>query len=263
MHQILYQTSKSFREHLDSFEELCKQLALPPFVQVITGDTSEDQNSDTYVVCSQWALGTLEIALALPWFSWGLVPKAIVSHSLGEYAAFCIAGVFTIRDTFYLVGTRARLVAQRCKSGSHAMLAIRMPTEQLNQKLGETGLLGCEVACINGQELTVVSGPNDQLNELHHELSSRSRFLQSRLAFHSAQMETILEDLGEAALGVKCLKPIFPIASTLLGRLVTTEGIFNAEYILRQNRETVDFLNAINKCVKSFDVTEDDVDKIR
>ncbi|KAL9065873.1 MAG: hypothetical protein Q9161_007926 [Pseudevernia consocians] len=87
-------------------------------------------------------------------------------------------------------------------------------------------------------------------------MSSRSKFLQSRFAFHSAQMEIILEDLEEAALGVKYLKPIFPIASALLGRLVTNEGIFNAEYILRQTRETVDFFNAINKCMKSFDVTE-------
>ena len=256
MGQSLYQTSNSFREHLNSFEEICKQLALPPFVQVITGDTSKNQNSDTDVICNQLALVALEIALALLWLSWGLIPKAIVGHSLGEYAALCIAGVLTIRDTFYLVGTRARLVAKRCKSGSHAMLAIRMPTEQLKKILGESGLLGCEVACINGPELTVVSGPIDQLNELHHELSFRSKFLQSRFAIHSAQMETILEDLEEAALGVKYLKPIFPIASALLGQLVTNEGIFNAEYIVRQTRETVDFLNAINKCVKSFGVTE-------
>ena len=179
------------------------------------------------------------ITLALLWLSWGLVPKAIVGHSLGDYAALCVAGVLTIRDTFYLVGTRARLVAKRCKSGSHGMLAIRMPTEQLKRRLGESGLLDCGVACINGPELTVVSGPIDELNKLHHEMSSRSKFLQSRFAFHSAQMETILEDLGDAALGVKYPKPIFPIASALLGRLVTNEGIFNAEYILRQSREAV------------------------
>lgn len=197
MCQKMYQTSKSFREHLDSsFEEICKQLALHRSSRSSPVIPQKTRTPTHTVVCSQWALGALEIALALPWLSWGLVPKAIVGHSLGVYAAFCIAGVLTIRDTFYLVGTRARLVAQRCKSGSHAMLAIRMPTEQLNKNLGGTGLLVCEVACINGLELTVVSGPNDQLDELHHELSSRSWFLQSRLAFHSAQMETILEDLG-------------------------------------------------------------------
>ena len=136
------------------------------------------------------------------------------------------------------------------------MLAIKMPTEQLKASLGESGLLDCEIACINGPELTVVSGPIEQLNELHHEMSSRSKFLESRFAFYSAQMEAILEGLREAALGVKYLKPIFPIASALLGRLVTNEGIFNAEYILRQTRETVDFSKAINKCVESFNVTE-------
>ena len=256
MGQSLYRTSNSFQEHLGSFEEICKQLALRPFVQVITGDPLENQNSDTNVICSQLALVALQIALALLWLSWGLVPKAIVGHSLGEYAALCVAGILTIRDTFYLVGTRARLVAKRCKSGSHGMLAIRMPTEQLKRRLGESGLLDCEVACINGPELTVVSGPIDQLNKLHHEMSSGSKFLQSRFAFHSAQMETILEGLGEAALGVKYLKPIFPIAPALLGRLVMNEGIFNAEYILRQTREAVDFFNAINACLIGFDVTE-------
>ena len=256
MGQSLYRTSNSFQEHLGSFEEICKQLALPPFVQVITGDPLENQNSDTNVICSQLAFVALQIALALLWLSWGLVPKAIVGHSLGEYAALCVAGVLTIRDTFYLVGTRARLVAKRCKSGSHGMLAIRMPTEQLKRRLGESGLLDCEVACINGPELTVVSGPIDQLNKLHHEMSSGSKFLQSRFAFHSAQMETILEGLGEAALGVKYLKPIFPIAPALLSWLVMNEGIFNAEYILRQTREAVDFFNAINACLIGFDVTE-------
>lgn len=256
MGQRLYQTSKPFKEHIDSFEEICKQLALPSFVQVITGNPSKDQNSNTTIICSQLALVALEIALALLWLSWGLAPKAIVGHSLGEFAALCIAGVLTIRDTFFLVGTRAHLVATRCKSESHAMLAIRMPTEQLKESLGKSGLLDCEVACINGPELTVVSGPTNQVNELHRQFGSRSKSLQSHFAFHSAQMNSILEDLGEAALGVKYSRPIFPIASTLLGRLVTNEGIFNAEYIQRQTREPVDFLNAINKCVESFNATD-------
>jgi acyl transferase domain-containing protein len=111
----------------------------------------------------QLATTCLQIALARLCISWGVTPSAVVGHSLGEYAALNIAGVLSDADTIYLVAKRAELLEERCRHGTHSMLAIHASTGTIKTLLAGRKY---EIACINGPEDTVLGGSNEQISSL-------------------------------------------------------------------------------------------------
>lgn len=182
------------------------------------------------------ALFTVEYALARLWLSWGVRPVAMIGHSLGEYVAATIAGVFSLEDALLLIATRARLV-DRLPEG--AMLAVEMAADKVTELL--SGSL--TVALINGPELVVVSGAPaevDRLRERLGELGVEARPLRAGHAFHSALLDPVVEPLAELVSGFQLAAPSTPFVSNATGDWITpaeaTDPRYWAEHSVRAVR---------------------------
>lgn len=244
----LYHTVPCFRSTLDSFQDLCDAQGLDRFLDLIIG--AQDVAAAT--ACQmQLALAALEVAMAHLLNTLGLQPTLVMGHSLGEYAALCVAGVLSVSDMLYLVHTRAALIQAHCTAHAYSMLAVSMSSDEAADVLHASQYPTCQIACINAPGMTVVSGANDELAALRSALQARgaqASLLKVRYGFHSSQLEPLLDLFEEAARRVHFGAPRVPVASTLLGEVVRDGGVFGAAYLRRQMREPVDFLGAVRAC---------------
>ena len=241
----LYKTSRLFRSQLAALDTTCTNLKLPSFIELLTNPDVDINTCDA--VRSQLALAALEVSLANLWCSWGIKPDLVIGHSIGEYAAMCTAGILSITDMLYLVGTRAHLMQRHCTAGTHAMLAVKLSAVAVQQILNDIKVESCEVSCLNGPESTVASGKIDDVQTLSTYLkasSTQSTILKTPYAFHSAQMDPFLEDYKLIGRGINFSKPNIPFVSTLLGTVATDENL-SADYIVQHARNPVQFLGAI------------------
>lgn len=245
MGQQLYEAYPTFRSDLERFDQLAGTYGFPSFLGVYTARPIGDPMENLLPVVSQLALVSLEMALGNLLNSMGVKANAVVGHSLGEYAALYLAGVLSASDTLYLVGKRAELLQERCQRGTHAMLALRASPAALAEVLAESN---CEIACHNGPNDTVLSGPLEEVTNVQHSLSAKGikgTFLKLPFAFHSAQIQPILEEFEDIARGVKFHKPNVPILSPMLNRILDEEGIVNPAYLARHCREPVNMVQVL------------------
>ncbi len=246
MGRQLFETNASFRQSILDFDLICIRQGLPSFKWLVKSSSSDESVPSPSE--SQLALVSIAVALASLWQSWGITPTAVIGHSLGEYAALCVAGVLSVSDTLYLVGKRAQMMESRCIPNSHVMLAVQSGSEPIQQLISAERIPSCEVACFNGPNNTVVSGMSEHIKTLAEKLDEmrvKNTLLKLSFAFHSVQMDPIVEDIRAIASNVEFLKPTVPIASTLLGSLVRDEGVISADYLSRQTRQPVRFQEAL------------------
>jgi iterative type I PKS product template protein len=253
----LYRTSSTLRALLDSYQALCRAQGLDcQFLEAILGSSSLDAAPSERDM--QVATVALEIALAQYWQSLGLRPTLLIGHSLGEYAALCIAGVLSVADALALAHERATLIFSRCTPGESGMLAVGLPERTIRWRLRDSAATaGCEVCCVNGPSSTVVGGPIAAIEALDDYLKSdesNGKVATTRLrvphAFHTQYMDPVLDDLETRAARVCFRPPTVAVASTLLGRVVQPgeDGVFNAQYMRRHTREPVVFMDAVRAC---------------
>ena len=246
MGRRLFETSAAFRNNISDFDGISMRQGLPSFKWIVTSNSSDKMAPSPSQY--QLALVSIEIALASLWRSWGIVPSAVIGHSIGEYAALCVAGVLSVSDTLYLVGKRAEMMEKKCIANSHAMLAVQSGAETIQKLLSSGKMPSCEIACFNAPSSTIVSGTLNDLSLLGVELDTievKKTLLELPFAFHSQQMDSILDDIRSIALNVRFNKPTIPIASTLLGSMVSDSGIITADYLARQARQPVQFQAAL------------------
>jgi iterative type I PKS product template protein len=256
MGKDLFASSPRFSQTVLKLQEICGQHGFPEFVDLISQQSIDLSTKST--VQTQLALVSLEIALADLWKSWGLQPALVIGHSLGEYAALCVSGVLSVSDTLYLVGKRATMIQDNCTPGSFAMLAVGSSCSTVENQLEMYPT--CHISCINGPKSTVVSGPVADIKKLQEQLrinDCRSSLLNIPFGFHSAQINPILAEFKACAQGVHFAKPKIPVASTLEGSIITDSGVFNATYLVRQAREPVNFIGAL-EASKSTDIRNDE-----
>ncbi|KAJ5546950.1 Type I Polyketide synthases (Type I PKS) [Penicillium frequentans] len=238
-----------FRSQILDLNSFAQIQGFPSFVPALDGSHPKDHAHSPVV--TQLALVATEIALARYWASLGVKPEVVVGHSLGEFAALHIAGVLSASDALFLAGERARLLEQRCKIGSHRMLAVRASVEQIAESAGDRPY---EIACINGQKETVLSGTCGEIDALTQALETeghRCTSLDVAFAFHSAQTDPILDEYEEVARrAVVFNAPNLPIISPLLGKVIFDDKTVNANYLRRATRETVNFSAALESAQK-------------
>lgn len=254
MGKDLYQNFSSFRCDLDRYDQLAQNLGFPPFVQVITNSCRPLEDYSPVVI--QIATTCLEMALGRLWKSWGVTPRAVVGHSLGEYAALYIAGVLSECDTIYLVGQRAKLLEEYCTPNTHSMLAVKAPLGVVQNFLAGSD---CEIAAINGPEDTVLSGENRNVKQIQGILTSqkiKSTFLKVPYAFHSSQVEPILQKVDLTASKVKASDPKVPVICGTTASIVKQSKIFNPKYFARHCRQLVNMLGAIQSAKQQGIVDE-------
>lgn len=246
----LFATHSTFRETVEECEQIFISKGAPSFTGLfMDGCSFEDSMATASPAQVQLAIVSIEIALAVLWKSWGVSPTAVVGHSLGEFAALHVAGVLSLHDCLYLVTKRAALVEQRCTPGSHAMLAVQKTAQEAAEILQQRpDKYCCEVACLNGPSATVLSGPVEGIQDLQKQLQltgSKATVLQTQFAFHSAQMDPVLEEYRALSKDVHFAKPAISFVSTLLGEVVNDEGVVSPDYLVRQTREPVQFSKAL------------------
>ncbi len=208
------------------------------------GDEARLEQTDV----SQPALFALEYALARTWQAWGIEPAAVLGHSAGEYAAACIAGVFSLDDGIRLIVERGRAM-QACPEGS--MVACFAPLEKLEEILRPWNDR-LAIAAINGPENIVVSGSCQDIRELQTLLTACAVFYRElgvKRAFHSSLIEPALASLHRTAAGVAQHAPTLPLVSNISGDFTTAAP--TADAWVRHARLPVRFADGINKLVNA------------
>ncbi|KAJ4315567.1 Non-reducing polyketide synthase Dhc5 [Neodidymelliopsis sp. IMI 364377] len=245
----LYRTSFVFRERVDLCVAVCSANKFPGFLDIIT-DIGVDMSKKNAVQV-QLAVLTLEMALTHFWRSAGIEPSMVIGHSLGEYAALHAAGTLSLADALYLIGHRALLLLERCESGSCSMLSVSTSAENVQEHLDRLPSSSCSIACINCPSSTVISGTTEDLRQFQaavtaHDIGIRMKLLSMPFAFHSFQMDSLLQEYSLIASGITFSAPKVPVASTLFGSIVDRLGTFNEDYLMQQTRQPVNFVDALH-----------------
>ncbi|MBD0326436.1 MAG: acyltransferase domain-containing protein, partial [Pyrinomonadaceae bacterium] len=246
----LYRDEPSFREQVDICSELLKphlgldlRSLLYPNNETTAADAAQQLNQ---TVNAQPALFVIEYALARLWMSWGVRPSAMIGHSIGEYVAACLAGVFSLEDALGLVATRGRLM-QSLPGG--AMLSVTLSEKELKPLLN--GKLS--LAAINGPTMCVVSGPEADVEQLATQLAHSDvacRRLHTSHAFHSEMMEPVLKPFTEQVKKIRLNAPQIPYLSNVNGAWITEATATDASYWSKQLRQTVRFAENLQEVLK-------------
>ena len=190
---------------------------------------------------AQPALFVIGYAMARLWMRYGLKPQAMIGHSLGEYVAACLAGVFSLEDALALVGARGRLM-QVLPAG--AMLSVGLDEAGIQPHLNSD----LSLAAVNGRDRCVVSGTFDAVRALELKLTAQgvsNRRLQTSHAFHSHLMDPVLDDFGALLDKVALHAPTLAFVSNLTGRWITPDEATSPAYWLRHLREPVRFAQGL------------------
>ncbi|MFL5383055.1 MAG: beta-ketoacyl synthase N-terminal-like domain-containing protein [Longimicrobiaceae bacterium] len=192
---------------------------------------------------AQPAVFVIDYALAKLWMSWGIVPSAVIGHSLGEYAAACIAGILSLEDALALVAVRAKLI-QALPAG--AMLAVSTDPGTVRPHLPPE----VAVATVNAPGLCVVAGPDDAVAAVEARLKSAgivARRLATTHAFHSPMLAPATEALGHLAASMRerLSPPRVPMVSNLTGTWITGAEATDPGYWTRHMLGTVRFAEGV------------------
>lgn len=240
--QKLYQDLPPFKADIDQLDNLARIQGLPSFIPLLDGTDVATLSP----VVVQLGMSCIQVALARMWSAWGVKPAAVIGHSLGEYAALHVAGVLSAADMILLVGRRAELLVADCTEYTHGMLAVKGSVESISDVLGANMT---EIACINGPQETVLCGTAEVVDAANETLGAqgfKATKLKVPFAFHSAQVEPILESFKAVASSVTFNKPAVPVLSPLTGEVIREAGIIGPEYLAKHARETVNFWSALS-----------------
>ena len=206
-----------------------------------SGVSDEAKRRVTDTAIAQPAIFTIEYALARLWMSWGIRPGAMLGHSIGEFAAACLAGVFSLEDTLKLVAARGKMM-QKLPAGG--MLSVRLPEPDLRTRLNRK----LSLAAVNSPSLCVVAGPFEALQEFEEKLGADGivcRRLVTSHAFHSAMMDPIVEPFASLVAEAKPGAPQIPYISRVTGAWITEKETTDPAYWARHVRQPVQFAPAL------------------
>ncbi|MET0397551.1 MAG: amino acid adenylation domain-containing protein, partial [Longimicrobiaceae bacterium] len=204
-----------------------------------TQDDAQERLNRTRL--AQPALFVTEYALQALWREWGVRPAAMLGHSLGEWVAATVAGVWSLEDALMLVAERARLIESLPEGG---MMGISLPEEEARPLL--TGNL--YVGALHGPSITVISGPGEELDALRGEVEARGlvwRRLPMRHAFHTPLMEPVAERLMALLRRVKLSAPSIPFVSNVTGTWIRASEATDPAYWARHLCEPVRFSEGV------------------
>ena len=245
MAREIYATELVFRQQVDDCARLLEPELGFNLCDILYPDpegmaAATEQLQQTAI--AQPAIFTIEYALAKLWESWGVIPQALIGHSIGEYVAACLAGVFSLADGLSLVAKRGRMM-QQLPPG--AMLSVPLSATEVAPFLSEE----LSLAVINEPSRCVISGIKGAIADLQSKLAYQgieSRQLHTSHAFHSPMMEPILQSFTEAVGNVSLNPPSIPYISNVTGTWITAEQATNPQYWSQHLRSPVQFSRGID-----------------
>ena len=239
----LYRTEPVFRCHVDACSEILKPHLGVDLRHKLYSPASNQPLIDT--VLTQPAMFVTEYALAQVWESWGVHAESMIGHSLGEFVAACLAGVFSLEDALSIIAARGRMM-QALKPGG--MLTVRLPENEVQPLLNGT----LSLAAVNSPSLCVVAGPYDSLEKLQHLLDAKgvvSRRLATSHAFHSPMMDSLIAPFTELVQHIPLNAPRIPYISCVSGTWITEAEATDPGYWARHSRQPVLFSQGVTELI--------------
>ena len=240
MGRTLYAERRRYREVVDECAERLQPTLGLDLRNLLFDEDGGDALLRTEV--TQPVLFVTEYALASQLIEFGIEPRALIGHSIGEYVAACLAGVMSLPDALAVVAARGRLM-QSAPGG--AMLAVSMRAAALEAMLPES----VSIAAINAPDLCVASGPVESIEALGALLDERAlahQRLATSHAFHSETMDSVLEAFRTVVAGVTLTPPCIPLLSNLTGTWLEARQATDPGYWVSHLRDTVRFADGID-----------------
>ncbi len=247
MGKQLYKEISYVRELMDRCFSLLEKenaLSLKSIIFPVAGDEEKNRELLQETVNAQPALFILEYAIAKYLMEFNIKPDYLLGHSMGEYTAACLAGVFSLEDGLSLVAERGRIM-QKAQKG--AMLSVALGEKELELYLN--GKNDLQAAVINAPGRCVVSGTYEAVRKLRELLNSKDipcSLLKTSHAYHSFMMENILEEYEEKVKTVRLNSPTIPLVSNIKGDFISPGDLSQAKYWGEELRSTVRFGDCIS-----------------
>ncbi|WP_448265465.1 SDR family NAD(P)-dependent oxidoreductase [Nostoc sp. DSM 114159] len=243
MGRKLYETQPIFRQTLEQCDEILRPLLEHSLLEVLYPSQGLEDLLDQ-TAYTQPALFAIEYALYQLWKSWGIEPDVVMGHSVGEYVAATVAGVFSLEDGLKLIAHRGRLMQQLPSGGEMVSLMasearVREVIAAYNQRVA--------IAAINGPESVVISGTREDINAVCQQLEAqgiKTKRLQVSHAFHSPLMTPMLADFEAIANQVTYNQSQIPLVSNITGELAG-DRITTPQYWVNHIRQTVRFADSM------------------
>lgn len=243
MGRVLYETQPTFRAAIDECTEVLSTYDVP-LKRILFAEAGEPSLMDK-MIYAQPALFSLEYALAKLWISWGVRPTTVMGHSVGEYAAACIAGLFSLADGLKLVVARGRLFDSLTEPGQ--MVAVFAPEEQVSSFIAPYASK-VSIGAVNGATNIVISGAIAVLETILAELNNQGikfRKLDIPQSSHSPLLDPILDEFERVAGEITYFPPQIGLISDVSGELAGFAEVGNAAYWRRHLRQPVRYAASI------------------
>jgi len=253
----LYQTEPVFRQEMDRCFEIANGLLDYDLKGILypgePGNRSYRSNESfisdiNQTEITQPVLFIFEYALARLLMEWGIKPGVMIGHSIGEYVAACLSGVYSLENALKIVALRGKLM-QQMPTG--AMLGVSLPVEKLMPPLALNKEIS--LAAVNSPSHCALSGPHEAVMALAAQLKEmgiESQTLHTSHAFHSKMMDPILKAFEYNLKQIELNKPKIPFISNLTGEIITEKEAVDPRYWTTQLRQTVEFSRGINRLLK-------------
>ncbi|BBM00785.1 type I polyketide synthase [Microbulbifer sp. GL-2] len=243
MGQDLYQNEPIFRHYFDQCAALFLSHLDTNITEILFSSYQVEADEKLkHTILTQPALFSVEYALAKLWQHWGVEAEAMIGHSIGEYVAACLSGVFSLEDAVKLVSHRAKLMSE---APSGAMLSVALSAQQLDGYLTPDLWIAAE----NGVSTSVISGTLEAIDILEarlHKETIQSVRLHTSHAFHSGLMEEASTNFSKIVDSVTLTAPTTPFISNVTGTWITPEEACDSDYWARQLRAPVMFVKGMD-----------------
>ncbi|MEM1168616.1 MAG: type I polyketide synthase [Cyanobacteria bacterium P01_H01_bin.35] len=239
----LYKTQPIFRQTLDRCNEILKDYLELPLLDVLFSEKHSAKLTET--MYTQPSIFSIEYGLAKLWESWGIKPEWVIGHSVGEYVAACVAGVFSLEDGLKLIAIRARLM-QELPAGGEMVSVLASESEvkeaiaKVSKKLPKSAI---DIGAFNGPNSIVISGESQAIASVCEQLKAmgaKTKQLQVSHAFHSSLMEPMLAEFEKVAQEISYNEPKIPLISNVTGQQISDE-IAKPKYWVEHIRQPVYF----------------------
>ena len=243
MARELFDAEPVFAETVTRCAEAVKDMLPRPLLEVLFATDRETGEVLRHTSFAQPALFAVEMGLARLWQSWGIEPDVVLGHSVGQYAAACVAGVFSLEDGARLMAERGRLFGSLPEGGR--MVAVFADAKQVEEIAGEFPRVS--VGAYNGPN-TVLSGPGEDLEQIVEKFGDegiRCTWLETSHAFHSELLDPVLDEFESYAAQFDFATPTLPLVCNRTGAVLTAQTPLDARYWRRHSRQAVQFAESV------------------
>jgi acyl transferase domain-containing protein/NADPH:quinone reductase-like Zn-dependent oxidoreductase/acyl carrier protein len=243
MARELFDAEPVFAETVTRCADAVGDMLPRPLLEVLFATDREIAQSLRHTSFAQPALFAVEMGLARLWQSCGIEPDVVLGHSVGQYAAACVAGVFSLEDGARLMAERGRLFGSLPEGGR--MVAVFTDAKHVEELAGAFPRVS--VGAYNGPN-TVLSGPGEDLEQIvarFGDQGTRCTWLETSHAFHSELLDPVLGEFESYAAQLEFDVPTLPLVCNRTGAVLTVQTPIDAQYWRRHSRQPVQFAESV------------------